>query len=271
MAHEWHIQLQQARRRLGISQGELAARSHVSLASVKSYEAGKRHPSRPYLVAILDALKLDREERNAILTAAGFSTDGMQLGPTRFDGFYFSPDSSVVEIESTPWPAFVMNEMMQVVTANQICQRLWGVDLRTEYMEPVERNFLTVASDPKFADRVTNWDEAVRVICSVWRGHHRGAEDLEAPSPYFNVLLQRFLQGDPGYVARFMQIWQTTQPITPKIRWSYPVVWDEPGIGVMRFACYASTANEPDGLAFNDWIPTDAPTWTNLTRLAARA
>ena len=35
---------------------------------IKSYETGKRHPSRPYLTAILVALKVGREDRNATCT-----------------------------------------------------------------------------------------------------------------------------------------------------------------------------------------------------------
>lgn len=267
---EWYRLLTKARTSLGVSQAELAARSSVSHASIKSYESGKRHPSRPYLVALLDALKIDRVERNAILDAAGFASDWRTVGPLAADDFMFSIAEAAAELERTPWPAFAMNEMMEVVAANRLAQTLWGVDLRTEYTDALDRNFLTVASDPKFADRLENWDECVGVICAVWRGHHRGAEDMESPSPYFAAVLERFLRGDPAYVGRFLTIWQKTEGRTPKIRWSYPVVWDEPGIGTMRFACYASTANEPDGLAFNDWIPVGADSWLALNRLAAR-
>ncbi len=31
--------------------------------------------------------------------------------------------------------------------------------------------------------------------------------------------------------------------------------------GNMRFHCFASSANEWGGLAFNDWVPLDAATW----------
>ena len=57
MAEQWFDMLAAARQRVGLSQAELAARSHVSAESIKAYERGKRHPSRPYLTAILDALR----------------------------------------------------------------------------------------------------------------------------------------------------------------------------------------------------------------------
>jgi hypothetical protein len=44
----------------------------------------------------------------------------------------------------------------------------------------------------------------------------------------------------------------------------YPVVWNEPGIGRISFRAVVTTANEPAGLAFNDWIPADAESWEHL-------
>jgi len=80
------------------------------------------------------------------------------------------------------------------------------------------------------------------------------------------------MEGDPKYVARFLQLWETAPSAwDKKARWTYPVVWDEPGIGILRFESIASPANDPDGLAFNDWIPLDAATWQGLEQLKARA
>ncbi len=88
----------------------------------------------------------------------------------------------------------------------------------------------------------------------------------------FAAILKRFFQGDPAYVARFLDIWQRTpgQP-DAKLRWSYRMDWNEPGIGLMRFHGFVSSANEPDGLSFNDWIPLDAATWERLALLKERA
>jgi transcriptional regulator with XRE-family HTH domain len=265
---EWFEMLAESRNRLGISQADLAARSHVSLPSVKSYELGKRHPSRPYLVAILDVLKLDRSERNRILTAAGYATDGMAFRPNNPD-LVFTAEETVVEIERYRWPAFVVDEMMGIVAANEAAQRLWGVDLGREFMDPVERNLLSVASAPRFVARCANIAEALRVIVSVWKGHHRGAEQLENPSPMFGAILARFLEGDPKVVAQFLDAWQTVPPRTPKLRWDYPIVWKDPRAGMMRFHAFASAASEPDGLSFNDWIPVGSESWAALERLLA--
>ena len=83
-------------------------------------------------------------------------------------------------------------------------------------------------------------------------------------------MLDRFLKGDPKYVGRLMQLWQETLPREPKVRWEYEVLWNEPGIGRMRFLAVVNTASEPDGLAFNDWMPVGAETWKNFEALQKR-
>ena len=267
---EWHLMLARARIRLGVSQADLAARAHVSYASVKAYEQGKRHPSRPYLTAMLDALKIDRVERNLIMAAAGYASDGLSFRPTN-DDLTFTVEEAAREIERYQWPAFIVDEMMGVPCANRMAQRLWGVDLDREFLDPVERNLLSVASNPRFAERCVNLDEILAVMVAVWKGHHRGPESLDDPSPFFAAMLERFASGDPAVVGRFAHPWQTVPGRTAKLRWDYPVVWDAPGIGVMRFHAFASAASEPDGLSFNDWIPLDADTWLRLEQLRDRA
>jgi hypothetical protein len=38
----------------------------------------------------------------------------------------------------------------------------------------------------------------------------------------------------------------------------------------MRFLAVVNTASEPDGLAFNDWMPVGAETWKNFEELQKR-
>jgi transcriptional regulator with XRE-family HTH domain len=257
-----------ARTRLNVSQSELAARSNVSLASIKAYEQGKRHPSRPYLAAILDALKVDRGERNQIFVAAGYALDAEMLGPTLFD-MGFTPEGAQAEVDDVPWPAFVLTEFSELACANSIAEKLWRIDLATEFTQPGERAMLSVAAQPRFADCLLNWDEAIGALAAAFKGHHRGPEDLDAPSPIFRHMLERFLTGDPKYVTRFVEIWGRVEPRTPRLRWHYPIVWQHPEAGLMRFDGVVSTCNITDARSFNDWIPVDAESWANLERLRA--
>ena len=263
-AQDWSVELRRARKALRLSQRALADLAGVAPQTVKAYEHKLRHPSRALLTAVLDALKLERGGRNQILMSAGFAPDGSQLGPDRTPGYMLTLDEATQMAECCRWPSFVLDEFMEVLAANSAAQRLWGVDLRSEFTGPLDRNLLGVASNPRFADRCVNWSQVVGTMVGVFKGHHRGPETFESPSSYLAQVLEHFLQGDPKYVRRFLRLWEATPPTPHKIRWSYPVVWQEPGIGRLRFDCFVSVANEPDGLAFNDWIPLDADTWVAL-------
>jgi len=264
---DWREQLRDARKRLGLSQRDMAARAGISYETVRKYEGGTRHPSRQHLGHIIDALQVDRGWRNRLLAAAGYAPDGLERRPD-MDDWWMSVEDATAEIAAYPWPAFVLGERSEVITANAVAQRVWGVDLRTEFLDPVERNLLSIASNPRFADRCLNWDEAVTTILSAFKSYHLRPEDIENPTPYMEALMKHFLSGDPKYVGRLTEVWQKTPSDFPhRFRWCYPVVWDTPGVGVIRFRCLISGVNEPDGLNINDWIPTDEESWAVLRRV----
>ena len=254
-AINWRHELRDARRKLGVSQRTLAERAGLSESAVRAYEAGKRFPHRQHLSKLIDSLSVDRAWRNRLLLAAGFAPDGLQQRPADIEEW---------------WPAFVLSERAEVLAANAAAEALWNVDLEREFLGPLDRNLLSVASNPRFADRVVNWDEAVGTIVWMFKAFHREQEQIDEPSPYFAAALEHFMKGDPKYVGKLVDLWQSA-PETPmaRIRWTYPVEWDEPGFGRMRFRCLVSTANENDGLALNDWIPVGAESWAVLERIKA--
>lgn len=269
MAQDWSQWLLEARKRVGLSRPELARRASLSPETIRAYEQGRRRPTIGSLAAILDALKLDRTEGNRIRLALGFAPDDRDFG-TRDLASRYTVEELKAELEGLPWPAFVANEMMEVVVANGLVQELWGVDLTQEFLEPTERSLLRVASNPRFADRCLNWDEAVGTMLGMWKGHHRGPESLESPSPYFRRVLQDLLSGDPKYVRRFLDLWERTPAREPKHRLHYRVVWRDDTAGEMRFFCIQGTAGPGEGVGWHDWIPADAESWQRLARLMSR-
>lgn len=260
-ASPWAELLQDARKNLRLSRAELARLSGVSTQTVKSYELGLRHPTRPMLRAILEALKLERGLRDVILQAAGFAPIGAEIGPAVQPGFHFAVEEAAEYMETLAWPAFVLDDLMQVVSANSMMQRLWGVDVERDYPDLAGRNMLLFATRPRFADRVLNWDELVSNGIAVYKGHHLGSETIEAPSTYFSNILQAMIQDDARYVTRFFALWPKVEPHGAKVRWGYPVVWGTEDGPQIRFQAIVTTCNEPKGLAFNDWVPTDAESW----------
>lgn len=267
---EWNSLLLRARRSIGISRPALARLAGVSAQTVKAYERGLRRPSKHLLVGILDALAVDRLVRNQVLLGAGFAPDGELLGPHNPD-YMFTASEAVALIASLPWPAHVQTELMEVVAANRLAQRLWGVDLDHEFEGAVERNLVTFATNPRFADRILNWDETATVAVGALKGHHRGSVALpEAATAYFGAVLERVFNADPRYSRRLLDLWERVPPRVPKIRWYYTVMWNDPELGVLRFLVSAASADEPGGLMFHEWMPVDAETWEKLEILRAR-
>lgn len=265
---DWMHLLREQRNALHLSRNELALRTGVSSETVKAYELGRRTPSQSMLVKLLDEMRVDRVIRNKILAGAGFAPDGADLAPGRDQSYWYTLDEATTDIAHRPWPAHLNSEMIEVLAANELMQRVWNVDMETEFTGPHERNMLTVASRPRFADRILNWEEMVTTGIAVMKGHHRGAETApEGSSPYFVSVMQHFLQGDARYISRFIDLWQSTEPQYPKIPWSYPVVWDHLEVGILRFDVIVTTANDIDGFTFCDWMPLDSSTWERLEAL----
>ncbi|MCC7089863.1 MAG: helix-turn-helix domain-containing protein [Dehalococcoidia bacterium] len=264
---EWPVLLRDARCGIRMPRRVLAEAAGVSVQTVKSYELGLRRPSRALLVAILDALEVDRRLRNEILIGAGFAPDGDHLGPRNAD-YMFTLAETEALINALPWPAHVNSELMEVLAANSIVQRLWGIDLQHEFTSPIERNLMNFATDPRFADRVKNWESATAVAIGALKGHHRGPVPMpESATAYLSAVLESIYDGDPGYVRRLLDLWDRVPPRIPKVRWFYPVIWDHPVMGEMHFQVSVAVADEPGGLQFHDWIPVDAKTWISLNEL----
>jgi transcriptional regulator with XRE-family HTH domain len=264
----WNELLRYARRVRAVAQQDVARQARIPVASVKAYEGGRRHPPRHRLTAILDALGVSQRERNEILAAAGFAPDTVArlVDPAQ----RLMPMSRAVEeIHRHRWPAFVVNERMEIVEANAAGRRLWRMDPADPALAPIERNVLAFATDPVIADHVVNWEEAVSAVMSAWKGQF-GDDDPADPQGYFAQIIDRLTTGDPGYLERTLALWEQAQAQYPaEYRWAYPVVWTEPPFGTMRFQGFAWLVNERDGIDIDDWIPTDAESWLVLERVMA--
>jgi transcriptional regulator with XRE-family HTH domain len=273
MTDAWRTLLRKARRDIGITVQQAAERAGVSRETVRAYESGRRKPSRGRLLALVRALQANAANGNAILERAGFAHEQTLFPADHFPSFYFREDEIQPEVERMPWPAFVTNDLSELVAANTAVQALWGIDWQHELRArtDAQRNLLAVASDRQFADRVVNWDECVGVLAGAFKGRPHLPETIEQPSDYFNQVLAEFARGDPVFLARLIEVWSATPPATGKVRWGYPVVWSDADFGEMRFNALVSPASEPDALSFNDWHPVDADTWRVLEMVKARA
>lgn len=256
----WNSLLRRARRSRGLALDAIAREAAVSPSSLKAYESGRRHPARPRLTAILDALGASQLERNAILSGAGFAVDASERLPDP-RGREMPLDAACAEIHRYRWPAFVVNERAEIVEANTAGRRFWRMDPTAPGLASVERNALAFATDPEVADHLLNWDEAVGALIAAWKWAF-GADDPASPNGYFAQLIERVASGDAAYLDRLMDLWERTPAANvEQYRWSYPIMWEEPPFGVIRFHGFAWMVNTTDGIDIDDWIPADADSW----------
>ena len=273
MKDRWHDRLRDARRDLGLSQGDLGGMTSLSAETIRAYESGRRHPSRAHLESIVDGLGLSPLAGNSILVEAGYAPREPLFPASQYPGFYFQAEELQPYIDERPWPDFVLNQPLELMAANRAAQALWQIDLANELAtrSRAQLNMLSVASDHHFADRIPNWPDVMSVIIAVFKGQPRLPESsLDEPSAYFGEVLAEFARGDPSFLPALATLWESVPAREAKVNWTYPVVWCDPEFGEMRYLAQVSTANGVDGFAFNSWIPLDAETWMVLERVKAR-
>lgn len=244
----------------------------MSPETVRAYEMKSRRPDLARLQRLLNALNPPRAERNAILRGAGFLVEDAQFPSHRFPNYFFSAGELDDAIERYPWPSFVLNDSSEFVAANKACGAIWGVDFHAEREKRTrpQMNVLSVASDLRFADKLVNWEACIGALIAAVKGRPHDPRSMDEPDPYFDQVLAEFAEGDPRFLQRIAEVWEKTTARAPKCRWGYPVVWRDPDVGEMRFDGLVTTASEPDALAWNDWIPLDAQSWSNLESVKRR-
>lgn len=264
----WFDLLRAARTETGLSRRATAARVALSAETIRSYEEGRRRPSRTSLHALLDGLDVDPMRRAQIIEAVGFTLSSPFVGRQAPAPDYTLREAAA-DIATYPWPAHVNTEVFEVVAVNRSLEVLWGVDL-SAIPSAVERNMLIALTEPQWADHIVNWDEAMRLVAAMLRGGY--GDDLVGPAsthPYVSAVVERLLTGATPYVQRFVSIWATSEPTVQKWRFAFPIVWRLDSGDEMRFRVSVNPASIERYMTITEWIPVDAPTWQLLDGLVS--
>lgn len=268
-AFDWRAAIRLWRERRGLTQSELAERAGLSLVSVKAYESGKRHPSEASLTSIISALGLPREEANLVLGGAGYAIDWSSVLEERYAPL--TVEDLRTEAARYPWPAFVTNQSFDVVATNRAFEAVFEVDLKREYQGFGERNFLGGITHDEFAGRLANWDDVVTFMCGLAKADRRWrSEGLSRPAPWLEAPIQRFLEGNPARIKRFMELWEAAPPVQHHIRQRFTIHWLYRHETLMRFEGRLVVADLWNELHWNEWIPADAETWRLLEEITGR-
>jgi len=270
----WRATLRAERQRLGLTQAELAARAGLAPETLRKYESGDRSPTRASVERLLGALQVPHVTARAVLRELGFAAAETLFSPETDPDYYFTVPQLQAFVEETPWPQFAVNNLLEIVAANAAAQALWGIDLPAEFARRsrAQLNFLAIAAERQFSERIANWSELMARLVSLLRAIPASATLLDEPGSLFGEVFTTFAQNDPAAIPKLFALWERTPPASAKVRWNYPVVWREPTIGEIRFLGTVTTASEPDALGFNDWFPIDAAAHARFEAVvAARA
>src|SRR5512141_2184896 len=201
----WFEQLRDLRRSRNLTTSDLATSSGMSQASIRSYESGRRHPSRQRLSNLLECLGADEHTRNLMLRSAGYAPDPV-------GGTYAEPNLSereaVALIAARHWPAFLLNQRADVLGGNDVGRRLLG--LPPAPANPRRGSVLELATRRDLAVRCLNWDGAMAAIIGEFKAGNPEAHWRDTSSPAFIKLLDAVCAGDSALAARFIRLWEQT-------------------------------------------------------------
>lgn len=162
MAQSFGTLLKEWRSRRRLSQLELGLAADVSARHISFLETGRAHPSQPMVLKLSQTLKVPRSNRNALLTAAGFSK---AYAARRLDEPEMAEVSQAMEWmleRHDPYPAIALDRHWRLVRANNCANALLeplGVGANDSLLEA----FL---ADGPFAQSLTNRDEVARHMVS---------------------------------------------------------------------------------------------------------
>jgi len=267
---DWRRSLREHRARRRLSQSEVAQRAGLSLASVRAYENGARHPTLDALSAMINAIGLTPEEASPVRAGAGYAAELAYL----IYGKYASRESEVLarEVKRYHWPAAVLNQIGDLLAANDALFATFGPTLGAVLRDdPEARNLVALTTDPRFAPNILNWDEVMTFIIGLTKGDVRTEHNLERPAANTQLLMQRFLAGDPAYITRTLKLWESVPALEHWTRHNYRFHWRGHDRRELRFHVVFHVADVWNELFWCDYVPEDAETWQTLVDYTGKA
>ena len=268
---DWHALIRAERRRLGITQTELAGRAGLSPETIRKYEAGTRTPSRASIERVLAALQAPHTTVRRVLLDLGMAAPGNLYGLGGIEDYRFTIPELRAFVEETPWPQFVINNTLEIVVANAATQALWEMDLSLQVLERnrARVNLLTILAHHRLRQSLRNRFEIMAIVVSVLKVFPESRTLLDAPGSLFAEVFDAFAAADPKAIKKLYALWERTPPASQKLRWNFPVIWAESEIGEIRLIGTVTAASHVNSLVFVDWIPRDGPSHALLDTLLA--
>ena len=260
----WNIELRALRENRGMSREELARRCGFSADSLRSYELGRRRPTRARLIDLLKCLEAGERERNAIVAGAGLLPEAPI---DRFREPNVPLKEAIALIRRRPLPAFLLNERAEVLAVSEAAWRLLG--MRERGQRPRRRSALSGIAFHLAASRLVNWDEMMRELIQIFKAGLAGDPSIDVAGPPISTTVKKLAADDPARWARFVALWEKTPPFRGRMTGHmYNCVWRGEG-GTIRLTCFIGCLNTEVGLYAHTMVPADAKSHRLLERLIA--
>lgn len=140
------------------SQLDFALNAGVSARHLSYVETGKAQPSRNMLLRFADALDMPLQERNTLLTAAGFAPEYPEIALTALEHAGIRRAIDYILEQHEPYPAFVVDRHWNVQMANHGAERIGAFIM--DGRPSAHQNIIRQVFDPDdMRAGVANWEE----------------------------------------------------------------------------------------------------------------
>jgi len=252
--------LRATRERHHLSQKVLAQRAGLSPDAISSYESGRRPLTRGAWERIIEGFGLPPEEANAVLQAAGFESERnpqlLTLEQRRPAWAALQADVSTYD-----WPCMVNNDNFEIMAWNAAANVVAEMDIGAELPRLAQRHLLRMASLPRFREQLTNWDDVLGTLISMYKHRNEDVTDPESGSAYFAALAGELAHDYPDFFPRIVALWVAAQPIADGVHFVIPIEWRAGDGSALRFDATLGPWSDFDGAFAFDWHPADAATW----------
>jgi transcriptional regulator with XRE-family HTH domain len=249
----------------GLTQAQLSARAGVSIHSLRSWEAEKRHPRRETLLELARVLELTPAEVARLLAVLGDDASASPIVRTLRE-LRGEPAAWIDELAGYEWVTLIMNERHEILGWNNLANAVSEMDLGTGLPTQMERNLLWMASLPWYVERLTNWDELIGKLIATLKIEGAQLESGVVP-PYLQAVLDRVAREHPDMLGRLFSLWINTPAAVDGPRNLQRVEWRLADGTELRFSLAYRDLSVFDGTFAFDWNAADAKTsaWVERT------
>lgn len=264
--------LEETRLAGGLSRKKLAQAAALAPSSIYAYERGLHRPPREVLLALARAMSADGMTTNRLLEALQYEHEpspharwmaGDMVTPSgglRAQPGGRTPEQLRDELNSLPWPCFMVNNQCQVEAVNPAADHVTG--FTTWAGQDSAPHLLRFLLSPMARERAVNWPELTRaVLPDTLRLQIPEMPDPKPIGP-FRREVESIRRTDAASLRALLEAWNSASVarVAP-IRVAVPIQWTTNAGAVAEFHCFVVRWNARDPYWAIDWHPANDAAW----------